>query len=236
MGGCVITKGFYIVLLCLLMAPAWSLEYLSDAELAQFDGYTSSSMSQRIDDEGNTHFEREDDKACHYYHSAEGEMRVACESDPLDEQERIAKRSFSRVLQQFANAQPTPNLDLTVDNLQYITLEILLEDFDYFHRFAEGDPDQAVVLFGGVNISDGDGGPLIIDNEQRVVRKEVDGRTDGKKETTVVIESELETDGVIEVDRISLGVTDQDTLEAPSFGSLRLVLPEDMRNRIVIRQ
>ncbi|MGM0563706.1 MAG: hypothetical protein ACQES2_05185 [Pseudomonadota bacterium] len=205
---------------------------MSDAELAQYDGYTSSSMEQRIDDEGNTHFERSDDEACHYYHSAEGEMRVECETDSLGEQDRIAKRNFSRVLQQFANTRASADLDLIVDNRQFITLEILLEDFDYYHRFAVDEPDQAVVLFGGINISDGEDGPMIIENEQRVRR----AMADGEKEASVVIDSEFETDGVIEVGRISIGSNDDDALAAPSLGSLKLVLPEDMRQRIVIRQ
>lgn len=226
------TSRIAAILLCLVALPATGLEYLSDAELAQYDGYTSSSMDQRIDDKGNTHFERTDEQDCHYYHSAEGEVRVACESDPYDEQERIAERSFSRVLQQFANAQPGLDLDLIVDNLQNITLEILMENFNYFHRMAEGDPDQAVMLFGGIDISDGNDGPMVIESKQTLKRR----RANGEKDNLVVIESEFKTDGVIEVDRVTLGATDADALEAPSFGSLRIGLGEGMRNRIVIRQ
>ena len=227
-----ITIATFIALLAGLSQAAWALEYLSDEELSQHDGYTSKNMVYRLDDEGNTHFERADKEACHYYHSQEEQARGDCEVDQSGERERIAKQSFSRYLQQFANTTEVTNLDLLVDNSQVITLEILLDHFDYYHVIDEGRPDQAVVLFEGLYIGAKGGGPLIIESKQKVSRP----LRDGERKAEVVIESEMKTGADIHTHAIRLGEDDLSADLAPSFGSLAIGLPEGMRNRIVIRQ
>lgn len=216
----------------LCSGSAFALEYLSDEELSQLDGYTSKNMTYRLDDDGNTHFERADAEACHYYHSQEAQTRVDCEVDQSGEHERIARQSFSRYLQQFANTEAVIDLDLLVDNSQIITLEILLDHFDYYHVIGEGRPDQAVVLFEDFYIGDGKGGPLVIESKQKISRP----LRDGERKSQVVIESELKTDGDVHIHGIRLGKNDLGADTAPSFGSLGIGLPEGMRNRIVIRQ
>gem|GEM_PF-6322060 len=202
----------------LLCSSALALEYLSDSELANLDGYTSSFMQKEYDSEGNVIFRRGDNEPCRYAQSDnDDDARLKCEESFETEYDRILGENFQRYLNQALSLmQADPELDVAGDGLQNLHLSVRLENFDYNHFMCDGMPDKGVIRFEGISLIGEDGGDFTIDAQTRIDNT----YNENTGEFNRVIVSESKIKGRIGVDAIKIGNSIDDAKSAPSLGGV----------------
>lgn len=205
----------------LFISQLYALEYLSDGELEALSGYSSQYMQKEYDAAGNILFRRLDDEPCRFNQSEnDDDVRVDCEDQLNLESDQLLTEQFQRFLARSLldyDVEKERELDNPDDGFQELDLSARLEDFNYNHFMCDGMPDKGVVRFEGIQIRGEDGGDLRIRNRTRLlVTRDLNTGTEER-----VIESQSEEiRGVIGVDAIKIGMTEDDAKAAPSLGGI----------------
>lgn len=210
---------FFVLVLFTPFASA--LEYLSDGELENLDGYTSRYMLKEYDDEGNVIFRRGDNEDCRYDQSEyDDDARPKCERAFESDYDRMLASSFQRYLDQaLVLMKADEQLDIAGDKTQELNLSIRLDDFDYNHFMCDGMPDKGVIRFEGVHVLGENGGDLEIRAKTRI--EDTYNADTGFEERVIVSETD-EINGQIGVRNIRIGTSVEDAKQAPSLGGVYL--------------
>ena len=210
----------FSIVVMLLSYPSYALEYLSDDELSNLDGYTSDTMLKEYDDEGNTIFRRGDDEACRYGQSdSDSDVRMKCENALENEFDRMMAANFQRYLDQALELmEADPRLDVPGDGVSELNLSAKLENFNYNHFMCDGMPDKGVIRFEGISLTGRDGGDfkVLATTEIKDIRNSSTGRT------RRVISSKTRFDGGISVESIRIGTSVEGAKNSPSLGGITM--------------
>ncbi len=214
-------------LLCLAVlnvGTGWALEYLSDGELENMDGYTSSSLVKEVDDEGDLRFRRVDSFKCRYDQSEDNEdARLHCEGAFDNIHDQMLATTFERYLEQALDLMRNdPVFDTPGDHLQEIDKYVRLEGFDYNHQMCDIMPDKmGVVRFEGISFTGKDGGDFRFGKIRGYIEETYDENTGAHNRSIV---TETGTEGIIGVRAIKVGMDVETARYAKSLGAVYIDL------------